>query len=94
MRNTAGAFLVFAALGLSGCATNTDGSMTFGAKGSPGWIESAPKDDVKAYFDNMKPHELCILWQREKREGRIREPILNQISLSLERRGMNPLLCY
>ena len=79
---------------LSACATNSDGSTTLGRQGSPAWIESAPKKDVDEYFDSMKPHELCILWQRERRAGQIREPILNQIALSLERRGMNPLLCY
>jgi hypothetical protein len=77
---------------IQGCATNSDGSTTIGVKGSPGWIESAPKRDVDAYFDAMQLHELCILWQVETRDRR--NEVLNQIALSLQRRGRNPLLCY
>lgn len=74
---------------LSGCATNSDGSTTVGARGSPAWIALAPQKDVQEHFDKMEVHELCILWRRDGRSE-----VLNQISLSLKRRGMNPLLCY
>lgn len=82
--------LTVTSLVVSACATNSDGSTTIGARGSPAWIALAPQKDVQEHFDKMQVHELCILWQKERN----REEILNQISLSLKRRGMNPLLCY
>lgn len=79
-----------AAILVSGCATNSDGSVTAGVVGSPWWHEKAPRKDIEIYYDSMEPHQLCILWE----EKRGRSDVRNEISLSLKRRGMNPLLCY
>lgn len=78
------------ALVATGCATNSDGSVTMGLKGSIGWHESAPRKDIEAYYDAMEVHQLCITWADKYNRTDVR----NEISSSLRRRGMNPLLCY
>lgn len=82
--------IVAAAVVLAGCATNSDGSTTLGVKGSPAWHDSAPRKDVEAYYDQMEVHDLCILWDRTRNKPEIR----SEISLSLKRRGLDPLRCY
>lgn len=74
----------------SGCASNSDGSMTLGVKGSPAWHSSAPRKDIELYYDDMEVHDLCILWDRTRNLPEVRR----EISLSLKRRGLDPLRCY
>lgn len=81
---------LFAAAALGGCATNSDGSTTVGMKGSPAWHDNAPRRDVEAYYDSMPVHELCIMWSDKKDRTDVRKEISN----SLLRRKLNPLLCY
>ena len=76
-----------------GCSTNLDGSHTFGARSSPGWAANAPKQDAEAYYDAKSVPELCATWKSVFWEGRRVEPILVQITKSLQRRGMDPRHC-
>jgi hypothetical protein len=77
----------------AGCSTNLDGSHTFGARSSPGWAANAPKQDVEAYYDSLSVPEMCATWKARFWEGRRVEPILVQITGSLQRRGMDPRHC-
>lgn len=75
---------------ISGCATNVDGSITLGQLESPAWFDTASEKTIERHFDSFQPHELCIKWAANPRHERIRR----EISASLMRRNMNPLLCY
>lgn len=82
--------IAITSIGLFGCASNSDGTVSMGVKGSPAWHDNAPRKDVQAYYDAMPAHELCILWA----EKRNRSDVRKEISESLIRRKMNPLYCY
>lgn len=84
----AAAIIVFAVL--TGCAVNQDGSATIGVKMSPAWHKTAPRADIEAHYDRMEVHDLCILWADSREKKYIRQ----EISLSLRRKGLNPLHCY
>lgn len=75
---------------VAGCATNVDGSMSLGALESPAWWHSASTKTIETHFDSLQPHELCIKWAANSYNERMRA----EISKSLMRRNLNPLLCY
>jgi hypothetical protein len=77
----------------SGCAVNSDGKVTFGMKGSPAWVESAPPAEVAAYYDAREVYDLCIEFREESRGGPLRRSILIAIAESLKRRGRDPMTC-
>lgn len=84
-------FIAFLAVALlTACAVNKDGSTSLGIVMSPAWHDYAPRADVNEHYDKMETHELCILWADSAKKTYIRK----EISLSLRRRGLNPLLCY
>lgn len=75
---------------VAGCATNVDGSITMGQLESPAWWSTASEKTIEKHFDVLQPHELCIKWAANPYNERIRA----EISKSLLRRSLNPLLCY
>jgi len=83
------ALVTFVAV-LAGCATNVDGSITLGALESHAWWDTASTQTIKTHFDSLQPHELCIKWAANPYNERMRA----EISKSLMRRNLNPLLCY
>lgn len=80
---------------LVGCAINSDGSITTGLRGSPGWIKHAPREDVQAYFDGQSVPDLCWAFYYESgtKSRMRREEVLSEIVQSLNRRGLTALSC-
>lgn len=80
---------------VAGCAFNSDASMTMGFRGSPAWIEKAPRKDVEAYFDRQPLSELCWSYYYESgtRSRLRREAVLAEIEQSLTRRGLSKVVC-
>lgn len=81
----------------SGCAINSDGSITAGFRGSSAWIQNAPRIDVEARYDAMSLLELCNLWRDESRDSHSRLPrkrILEELTNAFERRGLPPSSCH
>lgn len=81
---------------LTGCAFNSDASITLGFKGSPAWIKDAPRQEVEAYFDGISVSELCwsFYYESGTEKNRLRrEVILSEIEQSLERRRLGTSAC-
>ncbi len=80
---------------VAGCVFNSDASVTLGFRGSPAWIEDAPRGDVEAYFDAQSVSDLCwsFYYESGTPSRTRREVILREIGLSLERRGLSTLSC-
>lgn len=80
---------------LFGCVINSDGSITAGLRGSPAWIEHAPREDVQAYFDGQSVPDLCWAFYYESgtKSRTRREAVLSEIVQSLTRRGLTALSC-
>lgn len=68
---------------MSGCST------PIGLAGSPLWHATAKPEQRAEFFDAKKEYELCILWGSAFDSPQYRMDIAS----SLDRRGMNPLLC-
>lgn len=83
------AVIVLVALSATGCATNKDGTTSFGMVESRAWFDTASRETIENHFDEMQVHELCIRWAETKSSV-----IRKEISGSLMRRKMDPLLCY
>ena len=75
----------------SSCSLNKQGGMSFGMKGSPMWIKSAPQKEVDEYFTSKPVYELCMIWT-EKYDKNFQE-IRIQIARSLEIMGEDPMKC-
>ena len=72
----------------SGCAVNSDATISPGLRGSRAWHENAPEVDVVAYYDKMTLEELCELWWLSHRSGMDPFPVGDKARLaSFARRG-------
>lgn len=78
-----------AAILVSGCATNKDGTTSFGMVESQAWFDTASRNTIESHFDAMEVSDLCIRWAETKSSV-----VRKEIAGSLKRRGLNPLLCY
>ena len=83
---------VLAALTLiaTGCAINSDGSISAGLRGSPNWIRTAPRADIEEHFDRIPASELCRLLYLESgtRSRTRRDEVRAEVEATLARRKL------
>ena len=86
--------LLFVAIMLQGCMTNSEGGMTLGRKGSIAWHATAPLSDKNRYFDTKSIVGLCNFWAENYPGGHPAwEENREQVGLALLRRGQDPMYC-
>jgi len=77
-------------IALTSCSTTSTGSVAVGMKGSKFWNDSAPKQDIVAYYDNMRLPELCLAFKRHAAHP----VVIRNITESLVRRGESEDRCF